>query len=316
MAQESYPRPGYNAGALSVTEYDALMRAYTATGLVGLPTDPAIVAADSSGYNVKIPAGKFMYMRGRLWTSGGAAVTFNPTANPGAARVDTVMGRLTKSTGVVDAYLKAGTSGVAAGPAPLVADGDATFEWPMADVRIPAGATNATILGPTDVTLRGYYLGEFGGYYVCTSATRPAVKPGLRIHEVDTGKGQIGVGSSWRVIYEDTGWVDVTPAAGWARSILRYRRKDGLVHIRCSLQRTGTALAVGSDSPLCTFPAVAKPDNAYEERILGTAWLGSGPINVFIRLNPSTGALVLTDFYTAIGVNYYLHMQPTVYVGV
>src|SRR5512139_221768 len=101
MAEQSYPRPGYNAGGLDSPEYVRLLAAESASGLVGSASSTALVYADNTGTTrvVKARASRYGYVRGVLWTSGGSDLSISLAANStGAARVDIVVLRLDLAT--------------------------------------------------------------------------------------------------------------------------------------------------------------------------------------------------------------------------
>ncbi|MCP9947284.1 hypothetical protein [Actinomadura madurae] len=63
--------------------------------------------------------------------------------------------------------------------------------------------------------------------------------------ERDTNKVLFADGTTWQTVWEDTGWVDLTPngpnANAWTNNIVsRVRRRNGHVHLRISIRRWST----------------------------------------------------------------------------
>ena len=94
--------------------------------------------------------------------------------------------------------------------------------------------------------------GLLGYAYPCTSTTRPTNRPGLIIHESDTGLLYVGDGVDWDQLHaggDDTGWLDCvtagwTPVGAFTISSGQCRRKWGLVSIYITLVSTN-AIAAG-----------------------------------------------------------------------
>ena len=104
----------------------------------------------------------------------------------------------------------------------------------------------------------------------CTSTTRPTDPTvGMIAYETDTGRHIKWTGTAWLTIVEDTGeavlalngkdkaaWNDADPY-----NPLRYRRKDGVVSLRFSIQRvkTGLGLSDTDGSTAYVLPVGFKP---------------------------------------------------------
>lgn len=203
MASNSYPRPGYNSGAVTDVEYEALAAQYANDGLVGLPTDPVMAYGDSSGRQVKVRASRKAIVRGRVYDSGGSDIILSIGANSsGSTRVDLVVLRLDRSTSAVTEAVVAGTPG-AGPPAVTQSTGTSgTYEIPLAQVTVVNGAST---IAATDVTPLAWYVSP-SGTVMCTSTTRPTGVPrrtGMTIQESDTGLRYTWDGTAWRLLLDD-----------------------------------------------------------------------------------------------------------------
>lgn len=213
MASNSYPRPGYNSGAVTDVEYETLAVQYSQDGLTGLPTDPALVYGDSSGRQVKVRANRYGLVRGRTYSSGATDITLAISANAsGSTRIDLVVLRLDRSTSAVTEAVVTGTPGAGA-PAVTQSTGTSgTYEIPLAQVTVVNGAST---IAAADVTPLAWYVSP-SGRILCTSTTRPTGVPrrlGTTIKESDTGLTYEWDGTAWRLLLDDTagkGWRDIT----------------------------------------------------------------------------------------------------------
>ena len=110
--------------------HELLWSAYHQSGLVGDPTQPAPVFADSTGMQVKFRANRLALLRGQMWSSGDSDVVKEVSTNTsGATRVDLAVLRLDRSSWTVRAHIVEGTPG---GEEPAVAqDPGPTGEWDL-----------------------------------------------------------------------------------------------------------------------------------------------------------------------------------------
>lgn len=243
MAEES---PLSSDGELTEYEYEWLAAAHQPDGLIGHPDDPAPCYA--SGGQIIVRAGQRGVLRGFPWASG--AVDVGRAVNTaGAARTDLVVLRLFRDEGHktgTDVLL--GTPGAGA-PAPRTGTGPADwYEIPLAEYDVANG-------GIVAVRRRAWYIGP-DGQILCTKTTRPPHYPGRRIREIDTGRSLESTGEEpWLSILDDSGWLNLAPAAGWGRNTLRIRRMSGVAYLHLDLDRSGASLAASTTSKLCTIPA-------------------------------------------------------------
>src|SRR4051812_44253750 len=94
-------------------------------GLVGDPTDTALISADGSGLHVFVAASRYALVRGHGWTSGSPVITLAIGSNTsGSTRIDLVVLGLDRSTWAVTCYVKAGTAGSGAAPSLQTDTGD------------------------------------------------------------------------------------------------------------------------------------------------------------------------------------------------
>lgn len=166
MAQSSWPTVA-GGRAINDTQWEQMASGFAADGVVGAPTDTALVYADATGMQVKVRANKLALVRGHGWASGGAEFTKTIGANSsGSTRIDLIVLRLTRSTWDVTIEVKAGTPG--AGVPALTQDatgsGAGVYEIAVAQVNVANGA--ATIAA-TDVTPLARFIGG------ASSSSRP-----------------------------------------------------------------------------------------------------------------------------------------------
>lgn len=144
MAESSWPTVA-GSHAISDTQWELMAQGFAADGVIGLPTDTAVVYADSTGLQVKIRAGKYGLVKGHGWQSGTAEFTKAITANnSGQTRIDLVVLRFNRTDQTVTVQVKAGTPGSGAAPA-LQQDASSTgaglYEIGLAKVTVATGAS-------------------------------------------------------------------------------------------------------------------------------------------------------------------------------
>lgn len=197
MAESTWPDPAsVPPRQINDIQYEQLMATYAGDGLSGSPGDTAPVYADSTGRHLKLRSNKYGLVRGRMWASGPTDVTKPVTANAsGATRMDLLVLRLTRSTWRVTSEVKAGVGLTlpALQQDPDVAGaGAGMWEIPLAKATVVDGATT---INPDQCVPIPWYLSY--PEVSCTSTTRPAIKPGMRIYEYDTGARYYAAGSTW-----------------------------------------------------------------------------------------------------------------------
>ncbi|MCT2279310.1 hypothetical protein M3G91_16975 [Micromonospora chalcea] len=247
--------PYYDSGSgkriMSEAAYEALVGAYTPDGIIGTPNDQPPLKL--SGGQLVVPAGIEGILRSYWWSSGTSDLPVPIDPNPsGSTRHDHVVVQVNRDAnprtlGVVP------KKGVPGGGLPALTQAPGTtgqFEISLGRVSVPAGGTVATAA----VTRLGWYIGP-DGQYLCTRDTRPPHAPGRRIREVDTGRSLESDGDEqWLSVLDDSGWVNLAPAAQWERNTLRIRRMSGIGYLQLDLDRKGPSLAASTTSKLCTIP--------------------------------------------------------------
>lgn len=291
MTEYSLPSPTHNSRAVDDIEVEQLVEHVQPDGLVGVPTDDPLIYADGVGTReVRVRASRLGMVRGRLWGNDASVVTKTLAANSsGSTRIDLIVLRLSRTTYAVTVEVVQGTPGAGAPAATRNTGTTGVWEMELAEVTVADGATT---LAAGTVTSRAWYLGE-DGQILCTSTTRPPHNAGRRI--LQSGVEYVSDGTNWVLTREDTGWLSLSAASGWAAnsSGMRYRRKNGFVTVKIAVNRTGSSLPAGAsnDSTLTTIPSGSRPSE--EVPIAGYingAYLAHGVIN-------SNGTVVLTDYF-------------------
>lgn len=189
MTETSWPLPPDRI--ITDSEFERLMSGPLGlSGLVGLPTDSALIYADSTGRHVKVRANRRGYVRGFMWDAGGSDLTKTVAANAtGVTRQDLVVLRLDRATFAVTVAVVTGTATL---PSPTQGTGTSgVWELPLAAVTVPNGAVS---LGASQVTPLAWYLGQSPA--LCTASTSPPfTTPGLL--KVQSGIVYVATGTSW-----------------------------------------------------------------------------------------------------------------------
>ncbi len=204
MAESSFPTPS-NGRAITEAQYEKLMAAVQASGLVGTPALPALVYGDGSGRQVKIRANRAALLKGRYWESGTTETTIPIAANStGAVRRDMLVLGLSRTSWNVSAYVKLGSTTLPALTQDVGTTG--TYEIPLAQVNVAPGATS---LASGDVVPLAWYLST--APLVCTSTSRPpATVGGLLLQVVSTTVGPLTTTTSTLYV-----GVPATSGAAW-----------------------------------------------------------------------------------------------------
>src|SRR5690606_35709476 len=196
-------------------------------GIYSSPADAAVVSA-GAGLSVNIRADVYGCLRGHAWTSGPDGDTINLSANiSGQTRIDRIVLRLDRSDWTVRAVAKSGTPG---GGVPSLAQsiGDTgTYEIALAEAQVLSGAGSVT------VTRKELYV--VTRHRPCTSSTRnPVPAVGEINFEVNTGRSVQWTGSSWRVLSDDSGEINInSPLSAWTNNIdCILQRRNGVVCCR------------------------------------------------------------------------------------
>lgn len=308
MASDSWPSSTHTS--VSTVEHEQLVAPTTMDGLIGTPADPAMVYADGTGRQVKLRANRGGIVRGARYSSGSEELVISIAANSsGSTRTDLVVLRLTRSTGVVAAYVITGTPGAGA-PAPVRTESTTGYyDLPLAAVTVVNGATSVSGAQCVEVA---WYLSE--GAIACRSSTRPPHAPGLLIQEYDTGHAYLSVmtsgGSTWVIQHRDSGAIALPNAGGWLGSTMEYRRQGNLVLVTLTAYRSGADLPAGSaDSLIGTMPSDFRFSSPAEIRIPGACWAGSVVVNTIARAYPN-GQIKLTDQAATVPSGRFIFFPP------
>lgn len=311
MAEASWPSPSHGSPARAVTdaEYPHLA-SWASDGVFASGSD--VVYGNSSGMQVHVRANKYGIVRGHAWSSGTSEYNLTIGSNSsGSTRIDTVVLRLDRSTWNVTAAVRAGTPGGGA-PALQRDTGDTgLWEIPLADVTVINGAASISA-----GNVKSRPLLQAGGARACTllSDVQSTLTAGAIVWESSTGRWIGWNGSAGIVFYEDTGWIAATPdVTYWTVGAfpLGVRRIDGVVHLRGSVQRHISKLAItDSYSHIMTLQAGFRPANSH----LYTVWVEGGII-AQARIYPS-GDVALTDHaIDGISVNHSVYLDTTYPLG-
>lgn len=292
MASESYPNASHNSGAVTTAEWEQLAAAGVGTGLVGSPGDTAVVYADSSGRQVKIRSGKRAVVRGAAWYSGSTDITVPIAANTsGATRIDRVVLRLTKASGEVTEEVVTGTPG--AGAPALTKDLGTTgvYEFPLAQVRVVDGAST---LAAGTVVREGWHLAPnpvvLHSAPSLTGETAPLVD-GQLAYEQPNDRVWMLVNGGWRLLWQDSGLVHLTPSSGWSVGShgAWVESRITVVTFQAQFVRTGSTISSGA-AKLCQLPDGLEPVRV----MLVNAYLyGSHP--ALVRFN-TNGSVEMTSY--------------------
>ncbi|MFD8970551.1 hypothetical protein ACFV0C_37115 [Streptomyces sp. NPDC059568] len=177
---------------------------------------------------MSVRADVYASVRGHAWASGTTVVNLPISANSsGQTRTDRIVLRLDRSNWTVRAIPKEGTPGAGA-PALTRQTGDTgVYEVPLALVTVLNGAAAVT------VTRSELYVGTRSR--ACTSSTRnPNPTVSELAYETDTGRVRMWTGTSWVIIYEDSGIVNINSTLGaWSNEVdCVLQKRNGTVHLR------------------------------------------------------------------------------------
>lgn len=303
MAEASWPSPNHNTRNVTDGEYEKLSARFSDDGVYGDPLATAVCTA-GSGLQVSVRAGVEASVRGHYWASGTVALTLAVTANTsGSTRTDLVVLRLDRSTWDVTCVVKAGTPGAGA-PALQQDTGDTgLFEIRLATVTVVNNATSVT------VTRGEQYVGS--RVRPCTVATRPPnPKRGEIVYQTDTSQWVGWTGSSWRVLLEDSGVVNL--GAGFStwtpRGVCIGQLQNGVVTLRLSYKRVTSQFGVtDSDGSMMGTVPVALRSLYFQ---YGTAHFSTGATcQVEVRTNGEIWALFPSEnipvgAYTQLTITY------------
>ncbi|MFB6771150.1 hypothetical protein [Streptomyces sp. NPDC056337] len=247
MAEESYPSPGHNDRQVTDDEHELLAARFSDDGVYGDPTDTQVVTP-GTGLSVAVRADVAASVRGHGWYSGSTPVSVALSANISSqARIDWIVLRLDRSDWTVSVGVVGGTPGSGAPALTQQTGTTGVYEIPLAQARILGGASSAT------VTRAELYVGT--RCRPCTSTTRnPRPRLGEQCYETDTGTMRIWTGAAWKLVFDDTGDIEintlVTPV--WSIGVTPViERRNGIANLRLgSFRREQSSLAGANESRL------------------------------------------------------------------
>ncbi|MEU6033966.1 hypothetical protein ABZ801_01005 [Actinomadura sp. NPDC047616] len=233
MPDNAYPMPGQTTMS-TLAEWESYFTAVTATGVVaGL--DPGL---NSQARTATVQVGGAM-IRG-IYKPVTAVTSVTIPAPATQNRVDRLVLRLDRDSTKPEDFVKfvVVTGTPAANPLPPAIQ-QATGSRGMYDLPIARwiSQSSGALTGLLDERV---FLGTAPAVY--NSQARPTPnRPTLGI-ETDTGRVTHWNGTTWRVVADDTGWIDLPingpDRAAWtANTINRIRRRNGVVHMRFSVRR-------------------------------------------------------------------------------
>ncbi|MBQ1096344.1 hypothetical protein KBY55_09630 [Streptomyces sp. b94] len=292
MAEESFPSPGHNARQVTDSEHELLAARFSDDGIYGDPTDAQVVTA-GTGLSVNIRADAAGSVRGHGWYSGSTPTAVALSANIASQpRVDWIVLRLDRADWTVRAAVVGGTPGSGA-PALTQETGDTgVYEVPLAQARILGGASSVT------VTRAEQYVGT--RCRPCTSTTRnPYPRLGEQCFETDTGTARIWTGSEWKIVFDDTGDIDIsrlTPA--WSIGVTPViERRNGIACLRLgSFERKIGQLAGGSESRLpAQIPVAFQHRNRDQYALAYIEGVSIGRITIYSKASDRPGQVWLVQ---------------------
>jgi hypothetical protein len=295
VAQESYPNSGHNNRQVTDDEHELLAARFSDDGVYGDPTDTQVVTA-GTGLSVNIRADVAASVRGHGWYSGSTPFSVPLSANISSqTRIDWIVLRLDRSNWTVTAAVVGGTPGSGAPALTQQTGTTGVYEIPLAQARILGGASSVT------VTRAELYVGT--RRRPCTSTTRnPTPRLGEECFETDTKRVMLWDGTTWRLVYQDSGEVVLqkllTPT--WSNSgdsVLEQR--GGAIWLRTGgWERQHTVLNSSSASQLpVLIPDAYVPHTRYQYwnvYITGDTRATMGRVTIYPRGNARAGQIWLT----------------------
>ena len=248
MAQSSWP----GAAPAVVTEWQwEMLRAgpMWTNCLLGSPSDPPLLYADSTGMHVKLRANRYASVRGTIWSSGDTDLVLPIAANPsGSTRVDLIVLRLDKAYWEVAATVIQGTPG--AGVPSIERDTGPTgeYDFPIGRVNVPAG--EATTITAEMVQPYTLYLAPVAVQDLGQPGMPSVVRPEYALRIAPNENRVIYHWPGGDVdLYRDTGQQQMAGAGGWSSAQTTYiRRHSNVVELRLGdLIRTGSSIGAGTD---------------------------------------------------------------------
>jgi hypothetical protein len=300
MAETSYPVAG--GGSVTDWNYEKLLGDVLGSGVIGA-AGQTVLYGDSTGRQVKVAMNKRAFVRGFMWESDVGiirSIAANASGNP---RVDLGVLRLDRSNFTVRFQVKQGTpAGSPSAPALTQQDGPSgVWEIPLGTIAVANGAATITA---GNVVATEWYLSPSS---IAANAARSITLLDGQVRGNTDGTAYVGANGS-KLIYEDTGWLSLSASGGWSTNYIRYRRRNGLVHIQASTQRSGADLAASTDSATCVIPSGFRP--THDVPILGyidSANLCHGDIRA------SDGGIWVNNYNTTINTGRHVTWHAITY---
>lgn len=188
MTQTSWPFEGIDT---TETQYSRLLR-HIGNGVIGVPGDNNLLTyADSSGMQVKVKVFNSLssaIIRGHMYQST-AEETLTIQAAESNPRIDTVALKLDPSVNSIVLQIIKGTAAVSPVAPTLTQTDTGVFQFPIANVSVPA---NATTISAGNIIDRRVFVAN-----VWTSSARPTVSAGTIGWNVSTSKIEFYDGGQW-----------------------------------------------------------------------------------------------------------------------
>lgn len=283
MAELSYPTAG--GGSITDARYEALMAATMPTGLIGSPSLPDLVYADSTGRQVKVQPSRAAIVRGFRWETDGAGIVRAIAANAsGQPRIDLAVLRLNRSDWTVTFQIIQGTPAASpVAPTYAVSTGSTgTYEMPLAQIYVANGAATLTA---GNVTTLSWYIGP--QTTVGTSSALGPLPSGQITYEHNTGVGRL-MGH----VFSENGSRVSLPAdnTGWDNPNVFITKRNGFVHMNAVMRRV-TALNADTNSQMFVVPATHRPQ--VDMAMVGINHSTKGACRIY--LVASTGMASITE---------------------
>jgi hypothetical protein len=189
MAQTSYP---FENADTTEGQFSQLFRRLQSTGVSGSPGTTDLKAfGDSSGMNVKVPAG-YAIVRGHAYNND-AQVTMTISAASSLPRIDVLVLKLDPTANSIVLNVVAGTANASPTVPSLTQTDEGVYMLPLAQILVGANVTTISAGSVTDVrTFNGTQFGRW------TTATRPGSPTvGHAGFNTTTSLPELWNGSAW-----------------------------------------------------------------------------------------------------------------------
>lgn len=187
MAEDSWPQPGRNSGQVTILEHESLLGDIVSSGVLsGGLARPAGGALSA----VIVPAMTAFLQGVRYLNDSDNIVTIPPNNFPGTTRLDRVVVRLTKGTGVAKLTYLLGTPTQGTPQLPAPANDGTNFDLPVSHHTMVA-AQIPTLVGDDRIMVTG------SSSSPSNQAPLAPVRVGHLWQQLDTGNRLKWAGTSW-----------------------------------------------------------------------------------------------------------------------